>query len=302
MRDWSADERNENADGLGLISRCQRAAKPEFDTQWPCSNITDDERDGAKTMRIYIFASLVLILTLQCGFSVSAESTGGNCNWTGSYAGLNIGAAVNASQYTLRPTGSFLMAPFASNNSLRTDSADLGGATFTGGGQLGYNYQAGRFILGLETDFNYNGIDQSQYVNRVLEPPLSKSFIHTVTQNVDFYSTFRGRLGYTPMDRMMVYATGGPAWGETSTNSNALFTQGGDHYTGSSSGLQAGWTLGAGGEYALDKHWSLKLEYLYVDLGSRTYTYGNQTFPGFTYTTQLDTSQHVVRLGINYKF
>jgi outer membrane immunogenic protein len=113
----------------------------------------------------------------------------------------------------------------------------------------------------------------------------------------------RGRFGFTPVDRFLIYGTGGLAYGNVSSSSNVLFTSGSDNYTGSSSGMQIGWTLGAGGEYAFTNNWSVKFEYLYIDLGSKSYTYAVQPpFSGFSYTTDLDTTQHVFRVGFNYKF
>lgn len=249
-------------------------------------------------MKICVIASLVLILV--CGGSAAfAEVAAGSYNWTGFYAGLNIGSAINDSSYRLSPTGNYSGDP---NNSLRTDSGDFNSAAFTGGGQLGYNYQICSWILGLETDFNYNGVEESQFVSRALTSPLLGDFNHNVTQKTDFFGTVRGRVGYTPFNRWMIYATGGFAYGHVASSSNLLFTEAGDHYAASSANGQAGWTVGGGAEYALSRCWSVKLKYLFIDLGSNSYTYGNQLFPGFTYTTQLDTSEHVVRVGVNYKF
>jgi outer membrane immunogenic protein len=256
------------------------------------------------------FASVVLIVFLTCSPAMSAGVGSGTYNWTGFYAGLNVGGAINDSKYTLSPTGNFLTPDFSADNPLRTDSGDFNSGAFTGGGQIGYNYQYGCFVFGVETDFNYNGVDESQYVNRALPVPpfFGGQFVHTVTQNFDYFGTFRGRLGYTPVDRFMIYGTGGLAYGDVSSHTDALFTAGGDRYAGSSSGMQAGWAAGAGGEYALTRCLSVKVEYLFIDLGSKTYTYGNQTpnLPfstvGYTYSTQLDTAEHVIRLGLNYKF
>jgi outer membrane immunogenic protein len=86
-------------------------------------------------------------------------------------------------------------------------------------------------------------------------------------------------------------------------SSNVLFTAAGDTYIGSKSNMQLGWTVGGGGEYAIGKNWTIKAEYLYVDLGSQSYTYGNQCVTGgCTYTTDLKSREHVFRLGLNYKF
>jgi outer membrane immunogenic protein len=239
---------------------------------------------------------------------MSAGAGSGTYDWTGFYAGLNAGGTLNDSKYTLKPTGTFLAPADAlhdpANNPLRTDSGGLDSGAFTGGGQIGYNYQLGRFVFGIETDFDYNGPDESQYVNRPLAFPLNGSFIHTATQYIDYFGTLRGRLGFTPADQFMIFGTAGLAYADVSSQSNVLFTSGTDHYLGSSSQVQTGWAAGVGGEYALNKSLTVKVEYLYMNLGSKSYTYGQQipAFAGYTYTTELDTAQNVIRVGINYRF
>ncbi|MGH7302354.1 MAG: hypothetical protein ACRELZ_03625 [Candidatus Rokuibacteriota bacterium] len=71
----------------------------------------------------------------------SAPASGADYSWTGFYLGLNAGAGFNASSYTLTPAGAFLTGGFPATNPQRTDSADLGGAAFSGGLQGGYNWQ-----------------------------------------------------------------------------------------------------------------------------------------------------------------
>ncbi|HJX31590.1 MAG TPA: hypothetical protein VJ624_07040, partial [Thermodesulfobacteriota bacterium] len=137
------------------------------------------------------FASIMLALLLICGSAHAGDGAGSTYNWTGFYAGINIGGAINDSKYKLSPSGRFLDAPFASTNSLRTDSGSLNNGAFTSGAQLGYNYQVCNFVFGLETDFNYNGTDESDSVNRALSSPLVGRFIHSVTQTVDYFGTFR---------------------------------------------------------------------------------------------------------------
>ncbi len=259
-------------------------------------------------MRNSVFATALLVLTLACGSVWAADPAASTYNWTGFYVGLNTGLAADDSAYTLRPSGDFATDPFfIPTNNLRTDSGHFngyGGLGFIFGGQIGYNYQAGRFVYGIETDFDVNGMDDHILVNRPLAAPLVGRFIHNATSRDDFFGTVRGRIGYTPTDRFLIYGTGGFAYGDISSSSNILFTSGGDHYVGCSSEMQAGWTLGGGGEYALTKNLSVKLEYLYVDFGSQSYRNGllPSLSGNFSYTTDLDTSMHVIRVGFNYRF
>jgi len=253
-------------------------------------------------MRNSVFAIVLLVLTLGCGPAWAEGPAAATYNWTGFYVGLNTGLSVDNSGYTLSPSGEALTNPFfIPTNPLRTDSGNFYGAGFMFGGQLGYNYQAGCFVYGIEPDFDVNGMNDANSVNRALAAPLVKRIIHNVTDDVGYLGTLRGRFGYTAADRLLIYGTGGLAYGNVSSKSGVLFTSGGDTYVGSSSEMQAGWTLGAGAEYALNKNLSVKLEYLYVDLGSKSYINAGQPLPAFSYTTDLDTSMHVIRVGLNYR-
>jgi outer membrane immunogenic protein len=251
-------------------------------------------------MKSVVFACLVFLLV--GGAALAADVPGAPYNWTGFYAGLNVGVGINDSEYALRPSGLYSQPPYVQSNALRTDSHGFDDGAFTGGGQAGFNYQVGRFVFGLETDFNYNGVEESISVNRALSSPLVGRFIHTVTQDFDYFGTFRARVGVTPTDRWLIYGTGGLAYGHVSSKSNVLFTLAGDNYIGSSSEMRAGWTAGAGTEYAVAKNWVVRMEYLYLDLGTQSYSYTNQLFPGFDYTTDITTREHVLRAGISFKF
>jgi len=232
--------------------------------------------------------------------------------WTGLYAGLNAGVGINHSNYSLNPSGCFLTGVcggIPAFNSLRNDSAKLDDTVFTGGGQIGLNYQIGRFVPGIEADFNYNGVNESDRVNRPLSAPLAGNFIHTVKQKFDFLGTLRARLGFTPVDDSLVYLTGGLAYGHVESRTNVLFTLGGDAYAGSSSSTQPGWTVGGGAEHTFPgTNWSAKLEYLYVDLGSHSYSdpitnaLSTGVNPLASYRTDVRTREHIIRLGFNYKF
>lgn len=135
-----------------------------------------------------------------------------------------------------------------------------------GGLQAGYNWQFGSpFVLGVETDFQFSGISGGPY-------------------GLDYFGTIRARAGYA-IDRVLVYATGGFAYGQGSLDAFGL----------SSSATQTGWTLGAGAEFAFDRNWSARAEYLYVDLGSATLP----TVLG-PIATGLDAN--ILRAGVNFRF
>ena len=201
--------------------------------------------------------------------------------WTGFYVGLNAGAAIDASQHQFAPF-------FASSNS--------GGAGFTGGGQLGYNWQTGPLVVGLETDLNY----------RASQSNSGGGFgMGAVGSGADYFGTLRGRVGFAPMDRMLIYATGGLAYGNTNFPGSVAGIDGFGVaralYGGGNAGASAGWTVGGGAEYALTQHWSVKAEYLYVSLGGKSTNYIDAV-SGLPIVANANTRDHIARVGVNYHF
>jgi outer membrane immunogenic protein len=249
-------------------------------------------------MKRSVIAMLVLVVLLICGSALAAGGAGAMYDWTGFYGGLNVGGVINNSEYKLSPGSTFVV-------DTGRDSGHLNNGAFTVGGQLGYNYQIGRFVIGAETDFDYNSLKDSQTGSRPL-PAGGANLLYTVDQKGDFVGTLRGRLGYTPLNRLLVYGTGGFAYGDVAIDSVVILQPSGNTYAGSTSKVQAGWTAGGGGEYAITKNLTIKAEYLYVDLGKRSYTYPiiNSVFiaPGLDYRTSVETREHMIRFGINYKF
>ena len=247
-------------------------------------------------------------------------------SWSGWYVGGNIGAAFNMSTHELDPSGCFLPntgancgAGGAAANPFRTFANHSTNAALTGGGQIGYNWQfAPRLVAGIETDFNSNGVNQTDAGATVLSGPLAGiTAKHSLTQQLDWFGTFRGRVGLTPAPEWLAYVTGGLAYGNESSSNKLGPVQccGGEIYGGSISATRLfGWTAGAGIERILAPGWSIKAEYLYVDLGSLSYldpcitarSLGTTVCGGFgsppTYRASLATREQVVRLGVNYHF
>ena len=251
-------------------------------------------------MRNSVFAVALLLLPLGCGSAWAADPAAATYKWTGFYVGVNAGFAKDASGYSL------------GNGDESYSSGGFEDLAFTGGGQAGYNYQAGNFVFGLETDINYDGINDSNTVNfeaTDARGPADAGYnSYTVSHQIDYFGTLRGRLGYTPADRLLFYVTGGLAYGEVSSSTSFSYS---DPYafSASSSGLQVGWAAGAGGELALTNNWSVKLEYLHVDLGSMSYTYNfgapgaaSPLATGGALSTTVSAVQNVFRVGLNYKF
>ena len=174
-------------------------------------------------------------------------------SWTGFYAGINGGYGWSSS--------------FADNAK---------GAVY--GGQLGYNWQLGSFVLGLEGDFQGSTIKASQNLGGGV----------TVEGKIPAFATVRGRVGYA-FNRALIYGTGGWAY----TDSKLKIS--GPGGSAEASNWSSGWTLGGGLEWAVWDRWSVKGEYLYVASGDTTVTIVGATASG-------SYKYNVVRAGLNYRF
>jgi outer membrane immunogenic protein len=221
-------------------------------------------------------------------------------SWTGFYIGANVGygwGKTNDDVSYLPDPGSFGAAPFSSSASLKG---------VLGGVQLGYNWQFQQVVFGLEADIDAAGIKGDPYTqplaNNAGVP--NPTWFQSAHQEVDWLGTVRARLGFTPVDRALFYVTGGLAYGQVKTNSHTAFdpnppTQ----YFESNSVWKAGWTVGAGVEWAVFDNWTAKAEYLHYDLGSQDLV-ANPAAPNgpFAVTNHWTTRGDLVRVGLNYRF
>jgi outer membrane immunogenic protein len=180
-------------------------------------------------------------------------------NWTGFYAGINAGYGFGSSTWS---------APAASPKP----------KGFLAGGTLGYNWQSGAIVYGIEGDFDWSNVKDS----------VSCGVGTTCETSSNWLATIRGRVGYA-FDRWLPYITAGGAYGnvKATTTTGAVST--------SASSGQFGWTAGAGLEYAFMGNWTAKLEYLYVDLGS----FNAAVAPA---VNNVSFKENIVRAGLNYKF
>ena len=143
-------------------------------------------------------------------------------------------------------------------------------------------------------------------INRPVAAPLVGNFIHWESDKPSWLATIRGRVGVTVTPNFLIYGTGGVAFGDVRSATNVAFTSTTDAYSGSIDNTRVGWTAGAGGEWMFAPKWSLKAEYLYVDLGTASYTNACVTAvcTAFvsppTYQTDLRVHEHIARIGVNY--
>jgi outer membrane immunogenic protein len=244
-------------------------------------------------------AAVVLASTSAMAADTPSKQDTQNFSWTGVYAGLNVGYGWGDTEISVTQNPSpavFGGTPFGYNSNPK------GGLI---GGQMGYNIQTGSMVVGVEGDFQLSALRDTGF-RQGLDALQTRSTSITETKLSNF-ATLRGRIGFSPVERLMVYGTGGLMLASVSNTSatqyagaafNAAF-----RYEGSDSATKLGWIGGGGFEYALSNNITTKFEYLYYDLGRQGYpgarVAGVNAF-SLNYDTQ--TTGNIVRLGINYKF
>ena len=225
-------------------------------------------------------------------------------DWGGFYAGVNLGA-VTGEPMSQAPGGQFYNPiNYPPGGPPQLSSATGAQTTWGAGAQFGYLRQADRLVYGYEVDFFRSG-EASKETNRLLVAPISGVFYTSFGYQIDWLTTIRARGGLA-VDRFFLYATGGLALGEIKTSPMSRFQVGANIYDGTRTTTRAGWTAGGGVEYALTDRISVRTEYLYVDLGNETYSYGDATgavlSTGFNFTANVHHQFHIGRFGLNYRF
>ncbi|EJN06078.1 outer membrane protein [Phyllobacterium sp. YR531] len=192
--------------------------------------------------------------------------------WTGFYAGLNAGYGFGGDDRVgIRSGGDFI-----------GNIGTIEQSGFVGGAQIGYNYQINNFVLGIETDFQGAGLDDTTSGELVGVDIHAKS-------SIDWYGTLRPRVGYA-WDRTLIYGTGGLAYGRV----NYKMSADGDQFMNEKK-TRAGWVAGAGIEHAFTDHVTAKLEYQYIN-------FGDYTVESEGVSTRASPDFHSIRIGLNYKF
>ncbi|MGH6670968.1 MAG: outer membrane protein [Xanthobacteraceae bacterium] len=214
-------------------------------------------------------------------------------NWGGIYIGINGGGSwVSQGNTNFTCTGPGCLAATKTSSG---QSFNNGG--FGGGGQIGFNYQTGQVVFGLEADADYLSNKSSVTGTDFAGGNVTHAY------STDFLSTVRGRLGFA-WDRALIYGTGGLAMADYQvqrTQNTAPF--GGLAAAGTSqnvSNFRLGWAAGAGVEYAFTDSITGRVEYLVAGLESVNDAYN---FTGATVTANSPTEYiNMVRAGLNFKF
>jgi outer membrane immunogenic protein len=186
---------------------------------------------------------------------------------------------------------------------------------FIGGGQVGYNYQMGAYLAGLEADIQgiASKTGSGNFATSVPFGAALQNISATSNMRLDFLGTVRGRLGWITNQNFLAYATGGLAYGHVSaqTQESAIPNNAPTPAFGSGniSTTRTGYTVGGGAELMLAPNWTVKAEYLFYDLGRVTYSFGPlvQSIAGTPLSATLANSSvrldgNIVRVGLNYQF
>jgi outer membrane immunogenic protein len=235
-------------------------------------------------------------------------------NWTGFYVGLNAGGSWTDSSFfmDLTPctlTGSCTGGRVFGNPANQALASTLGtggarrDANFTGGGQIGYNWQVQRTVFGLEADLQY--FDPNLSLSAAGIATTGDSVTVTQSLRADWLATIRGRLGYA-WNNTMVFVTGGAAVSELRYSQSIVTTLGPSSGALNVSDTKFGWTVGAGFEYAMTRNWSVKGEYLYVQfdgLSGRSALVDSSNGNSNVYNATVNRLEnHIGRVGVNYHF
>lgn len=242
-------------------------------------------------------------LAVGIAFALSLASTPANAygppfSWTGLYVGVNGGYSWGRADATL----SGVVVNEISLEEAVSDRAQVNG--WLGGGQIGYSWQSKGWVFGVEADFQWTGEDGdvSACVDLI-------SVCGKARYELDWFGTVRGRVGYLVFPDTLLYFTGGLAYGRVNADFSlhpALGTT-----PASDSATKTGWVVGGGLEWALDRSWRVRAEYLYMDLGSMRTELGpvSVTVPAevpidvtASGTVRTDFTDQIVRVGLSYKF
>jgi outer membrane immunogenic protein len=251
-----------------------------------------------------------------------------SCNWNGYYVGINFGGSIghDTSQdaISLNPAGlpnGLGGLPPGVFNPISNTTYNSSPAGFVGGGQAGFNWQVGHWVLGAEGDWDFarqrDNLQINNFIASSTTVATNTSYGYSDEEKIKWLATARGRVGWAS-GYTLAYVTGGAAWG--GVDSNYAFAGFGSNLfatapaAASFSTTKTGWVLGSGVETSLGwmgaNHWSAKLEYLYVDLGTVSNSFAvplpASPAPGgpssYTATSSTHIRDNIVRVGLNYRF
>jgi opacity protein-like surface antigen len=193
-------------------------------------------------------------------------------SWSGLYVGGHLGAGFSYRYWTVADGA----------------TSEVGDAVMLGG-QIGYNYQIGNLVMGVESEAAWGNLKDEN---------VCPDGVNTCWTRQNWLATVTGRLGYA-FNQALFYVKGGAAFTRPDYFKTAPFPSVLDERGG---GRRDGWTAGTGMEYALWNNWAVRLEYDYLDFDSRTFALNNIATGMFAENVTVRQKAHEVKLGLNYLF
>jgi outer membrane immunogenic protein len=202
-------------------------------------------------------------------------------SWTGVYIGVHAGGA-----WALKDWTTTFGAPIVT----RRATDHMAATGFLGGAQIGFNYQTGPLVWGAEAQFSWSDLDGNAGCS------FSGLQCHV---KADWLGTAAARLGFAH-ERTMVFVKGGAAWIHDKYDiSGQLFPFPSFATTQS----RTGWMFGTGVEHAFWGNWSAKVEYDYLDFGTKTVNFtGLAVNTGYNDPVDIRQRVHLIKFGLNYRF
>jgi outer membrane immunogenic protein len=235
-------------------------------------------------------------------FSTMAAAVEPTPRWAGFYSGALLGYGFGKAPTTVTPDDVAVQHVFLPYF-VPEVSPHL--HAVTGGAEVGYDVRHGAIVAGLVTDLS-SGTSRGKDVGTAIPGP-GGTFVTEAESKLNWYGSLRGRLGVLATDNLLLFGTGGLAYGDvetTTTGSNKLGCATGRFYcmSGNSGGISVGAVVGVGLEYALSPNWTTSLEYLSIRLHDKSTTFEGSGTPAGTFTADTSFKMQTARLGIFYKF
>jgi outer membrane immunogenic protein len=192
--------------------------------------------------------------------------------WTGCYVGGNIGGAFANIEFSNVATG---------------DTVSASNSGIAGGGQIGCDYQAGAWVVGVRDMVDATSLSKSATFS-------TTPFTGTADSRTNWFDTLTARGGYLVAPNVLLYVQGGAGW----TNANATFFNTSGAQVGELSNTRSGWTAGAGTEWMFTPHWSVFAEYNFMDFGTQSANFA--ACGGCVLGAKANIQDAVI--GLNYRF
>ena len=256
----------------------------------------------ARSLVLFILFALFLLVVVPGLRAQSTSKPPEEMTFRGFYVGVNGGGgwATTDTRFTPLPDAT----TFAALRPTTLSPDPTGGF---GGGQFGYNWQFGRLVLGLEADIQGGNIEGLTTVTPIIMNNGASAGTGTFLlahHDMSYFGTVRPRVGVVGWKRFLFYGTGGLAYGHVNWTATTDYKAvGGSFYTAGTDEVRAGWTAGGGIEALLTRHWTVRGEYLYYDLGSHPVVANPvPTIPALQVGYAQPVTGNVVRVGLSYRW